>query len=161
MIRSLRARHRAWTLALAILVPIGFAAAIAARPTWPATQMADWWPDAAEAAAAAESRSWRVSSWRVEELDLDLTLAFGPTPGKVTVTVVPGSDARLPSVLIYGSAQAEIGDALPGDARLIGTLAGAEPRSLIVEDEPSIAAVYFYSLAHREVVAAARLATYD
>ncbi|MCP3919664.1 MAG: hypothetical protein GY711_29375 [bacterium] len=149
MIAPLRKRHRRMVNTLAVVLPIGFAAAIAARPSWP-TNDVEWWPGAGIEAGHAGTRTWTVDAL---DLELGLTAAGMARPWS-SLTVRPGTDPRLPDVLVYLAPSASPAESVPEDAHLLGKLAGADARTFTwIGPPPTEGCVYFYSLAHRELVA--------
>lgn len=126
MIRAQRRAHRALFAALALLVPGVLAAALAVRPPRAGGERA--------LAAAAEAPADGVRAW----------LEAG------ALRVALGRDWNEPDVLAYACAAAPEDDALPRDARLLGSIA---PGARLAW--PSGARwLVLYSLAHQRVVGA-------
>jgi hypothetical protein len=145
VIAPLRARHRAMVGALALTLPLGFAAAIGGRvpeaagplPEALAEERAELGPVLREVAAASGGRRF--------ELALDRA-------GVVELAQVSGE--RAPAVLAYWSAGAP-GDELPGDAVLLGSLGeGARRFALPPAAGEGSGTVFVFSLGHGEVLAA-------
>lgn len=150
MIRPLRVRHRVMTGTLAVLVPVGFALAIAARPDLPRDPYVDADRPPADMGGGVPAGS---TVWEVEALSLRVALAPG---SPAVLLLLPYEDPRRADVLVYwsptGAARSE---GIPGGARLLGTLAGARPRRLAfegVEGRPA-GTLLFYSLAEQDLLA--------
>ena len=164
MIAPLRASHRRTVGALAAIVPLAFAAAIAARPKMPvsaADPQLEW---LAEAGLLAESAAADLT---VEALRLRVfvrrTVDLSDPEEEVTpeFVVLPEVDPERPDVLVYWSpaSTAEV-ESIPEDALLLGTLAGSRPRVFLAGRKttwPVGGALLFYSLAHGELLATAAL----
>lgn len=145
MIRRLRRRHRLWTTALAVVVPIGFVAALAARPARPV----------GEAAAGSDMpRARAIADWSSIG-ELPISGAIEPWRGARILALTPREPLARPDLLVYwspgGAPEPPAGGALPPDVVLLGALGEAEERYRL---PPGTAAgtVVIYSLGHHEVV---------
>lgn len=153
MIRPLRARHRAIFAVLAILLPVGLAAALVSRPVDPAL---DELPEPLRDSHLPQGGAvaWSLAGgWEGVPIDAELRVK-----GAARLVVTPVEDPRLPDLLIYwspeGAGQRALAD---GEARLLGRVAGSQPLSLPVPPETVARGGYLllFSLAHGQVVASA------
>jgi hypothetical protein len=151
VIAPLRRRHRLWTGALALLVPAGFALAIARRPPRPElpaipAALLDAAPAGLDALFAAD-----VSVARVR-----MTARVLRGQGRLWLELDPDGDLRQPDVLVYWSPAAETQGRLPADSHLLGRLAGARARRLPLPAAavPGSGQIVLYSLGHQELVGA-------
>ena len=150
MIAPHRSRHRVVFILLALLLPAGFVMALAARPELPTST---------EIPLAADERV--ETGVLVDESDalLDGALVLRVFRGEARrslpiLELEPAGELTLPDALIYWTAGTAT-DALPEDARLVGTIGGLRARRLRlpveVRDGPS--AIVLYSLAHDGILA--------
>lgn len=149
MIRPLRRAHRAASVALALALPLGLAAALMARPDPPAAVLEGLVPPGASGRVVAE--------WEVPELGLAASL-LAEEGGPRWLTLVPADDPREADVLVYWTAAPGAGaEALAAGARLLGTLAGAAPRAFALPPEVAGGRLVLFGLAHQEVLATSAL----
>ena len=154
MIHELRRRHRLWTSALALLLPLGLILGLLSR-TPPAIQ--EDVPQAVLPALADEGRL----VWEREDLwsKAEITTRLRSSASGAAVELAPRVDLRLPDVLVYWSL-ADSDGSLPDDAHLIGRLDGTRPGRFALP--PAAGAgrgrLYLYSLGHQELVDSASLA---
>ncbi len=151
MIAPLRRRHRLWFPILAVVVPILYVLALAARPRPPIAELP------AALAGSVDGELVRET----EDLfgDHPVTTRVRRGDGGWQVELEPAAVIVRPEVLVYWSASAA-GESLPAEAFLLGSLAGVRAR---VFDLPTAALgrdgwLVLYSLGHQEVVGAAELA---
>ena len=148
MIRPLRQRHRAMISALGVLLPVAFAAGIAARRPVPVASVP---PE-----LGGKVRDFAQVVWTKADL----------WPGQAIITILRRDaadsfaaeltlrDLAKPDVLVYWAAGRESArESLPDNARLLGALAAHLPLLLPAEvrDEPGC--FVLYSLANHEIVA--------
>lgn len=145
----LRRRHAAWITALALVLPIAFAAAIATRQVPAVARELAFEP------RAANSPEPLVAGQG--ELTL-LQRADGPRwkarhdATRITIEQLDGNEA--PDLLAYWTPHATSGDKLSPDAVLLGPLHGGERT---FARPAADGALVLFSLAHGEVVARATL----
>ena len=154
MIRELRRRHHRIWLALAVVLPLGYAAALAGRvpvPLDPAEALGP--PDLPGSAVLELSGGW-------EGLPVRGRVFARPDAGP-WLELQPLEDLRQPDLLVYWSALPG-GDGLPEGAYLLGALAGTQRRRFAL---PEAAAggghLLLYSLGHQRRVASAPLPRFD
>lgn len=148
VIRSLRVRHRAIFVLLALLVPAGYAAALLGRRAPPP---ASDWP-ALESPSAPDGEP-RTVLWSTLELLTELRRA---DDGALHVRAQSWSEPAAPALALYWSARAPTDGELPGDARFVGALGGAT-RDFVLRDTPAGGWLVLYSLGHGEVQGALEL----
>ncbi len=150
MIRPLRRRHARAMAGLAVVLPLGFAAALVAREPERTTLL----PEAvAPAGPAIEAPMHAVDdAWG----ELDLGMRVGRTAGRVVVELAPRREVRRPDLLVYWTAAESVGDALPGDAYLLGSL-GERARRYALPARADGGSLVLYGMAHHGVVASAPL----
>ncbi|MEM7518414.1 MAG: hypothetical protein AAF368_16015 [Planctomycetota bacterium] len=158
MIRRLRTAHRVTFLSLGVVLPIGLAFAVLARP-------ADRVPDSQSAELAEKLRPNRPSPQAFEAFELprdhtvpfDLELAFAPdASARDWIAITPLEEPLIADLLVYATSAADSGRAdLPSDVTLIEALNGTERR---VAPWPRDATeLIFYSLAKSTRVGSIRL----
>jgi hypothetical protein len=151
---TLRSRHRLFTTVLAVVVPVGLALALAARPSQPTMERLPVSDGNVDAFTVALGQPEQVA---VEGATLGMTLlTTSPKPAAYAVRIQPdsGRGVRGPDVLVYWSADSAGDDArLPDGAFLLGTLAGGQTRTLPLPASagPGVGRVLFYSLAHQRL----------
>jgi len=143
VIRSLRAQHRAIFVALALLVPAGYAAALLGRRA-PAPPSA--WPETP--VAHGEGGAERLVMWSPIAL---LTRLRRTSDATLVVALESWREPAPPDTLLYWSASAPHDGELPDGARLVGAL-GSAPRELALEDVPEGGWLVLFSLGRGEVV---------
>ncbi len=145
MIAPLRSRHRWLTATLAVAVPVLYIVALAARPGEPVTERLpaalmeapagdvgdDFGELVTEPAVAVRSRTDGSTWW----LELD-----------------PREPIVRPEVLIYWTPSSGAIDRLPGDATLIGGLAGDRARAFALHTALHGAAQHFLLVFGRQVL---------
>ena len=160
MIHALRRRHRLAITALAVLLPIVFAAGLALR-TQPAIM--NPLPAALSQATPGLSRVLTSRGDLLPGLGASVrVLADSVPPSRMTVEITPSVDPHEPDLLVYWSALPDGGtNPLPPDAHLLGSLAGIRPRALPLPDLALTqdGALIVYSLAHGRRLATTPLPT--
>lgn len=155
MIAPLRRRHRLMLTTLAIVVPVGYVVALAARPDAPITP---------ELPTALAGTTVGATAGEVDhdfgELFTDpaIVVRAGSDGSRWWIELDPRSAVSRPEALVYWS-EAPAADRLPEDAYLIGSLAGNRARTftLPVEALGRAGHLVLYSLGHQEVFASASL----
>lgn len=140
MIRALRQRHARIIGILAVVVPLLFLMALAARPNWPTQQVSGtapssggWTAFGSEDSVRALIESKGVRDWL--HLARDETLAR-------------------PDVLVYWAEEAPAKDApFPIDAVLLGPLGDTGTVTFDLPARSTAGTLLLYSLGHREIVA--------
>lgn len=148
MIRSLRARHRAIFVLLAVLVPAGYAAALLGRRAPPP---ASAWPGEGPTGATTGAR--RTVMWSQLEL---LTEIARSDDGVLRVRALSWSEPAPPGLALYWSAGDPAGE-LPDGARFLGAL-GPAAREFELRDVAEGGWLVLYSLGHGESLGALALA---
>ena len=158
MIRRLRTRHRWTAIVLWLLLPAAYGVGLVVRPEDPVGQVS----------AAVRPELGGLSyedGWRFVQLENGSELAMRSiesAQGFVThVELQPETDLKRPDVLVYWSREAAIGAAgLPGDAVLLGSLAGTERRRYPLPSGVAWGegALVLYSLGHQELLSVTFLA---
>ena len=151
MIRPLRQRHRRMVIGLGILLPVAFAAGVAARK--PVLDMA-----ALPSELAAPPQKFAAIEWERPDL-------FTKTPiqvrllresagiGPFAVGFSVANDFVKPDLLVYWVAgNPNITNTLPGDARLLGVFNPSVMLPLPPNAGPGNGVLVLYSLADQEVV---------
>lgn len=160
MIRPLRRRHAALaTVFLALVAPAGLVAGVLTRPE-PA--VAAGLPEALVPADVLPSG--RVDKTAVTVEGVPVTVRTWGTRPERYLQLAPEGDVRVPDVLVYwapgaaGDPPLDPAAAPPEAAVLLGTFAGARPRSYRL---PAAAReggnLVLYSLAHKRGLASAKL----
>ena len=151
MTRNLRRAHLGVQIVLAVLVPLLFLAALFARR-----------PTLEPVATPAELPGGEVivhagDLWRGGPV-LDTRLYRLPT-GRFVLLLDPAAELAVPDPLVYWKAgpALEDTDALPGDAFFVGVIAGADLQRFELPGYTPAGTLFLYSLAHRRMVAVARL----
>jgi hypothetical protein len=152
VIAPLRARHRLWTGALAVAVPVLYVLALAARTEPPAVELP---PALAEDAFGDVLRE-------MDDLFAEHAVATRVRRGSggFQVELEPATAIVAPEVLVYWSPSAAMGDKMPAEAFLLGSLAGTRARAFAL---PAAALgrdgwLLLYSLGHQQVLDAGALA---
>lgn len=156
MIAPLRRRHR-WVIpVLAVVVPVLYVVALAARPDHPAAP-----PLPAE---LDRPMPGQVESEEADLFEHPITTRIRTGRDAVAdaawwVELSPREPLAKPEVLVYWSAAPSGGGQLPADAYLLGALAGTRARAyaLPVEALGRPGRLWLYSLGHQEVVGSAEL----
>jgi hypothetical protein len=161
MIHPLRRRHRRMIAAITIVLPIAFVAGLAVRKPIPATENL---PSALTVLPATS-----FPHLLLEENDLwsDLkitTRVYGDQQPaeRLAVELYPQDYLKIPDLLVYWHHPPSIQtDKLPGDAYLLGALAGTQKLRCILP-EPAMTqdgSLILYSLAHQKIIATTMLPT--
>lgn len=152
MIRPLRQRHRLMVCTLGVLLPIGFAAGIAARKPVPVAATVA--PELTGKATDPAKVAWtKADLWPGQRI---ITSLRREAAGSVAVEFT-FRDLVKPDVLVYWAAGKEAdGEGLPDNARLLGALASRTPLSLPTDVRGEAGQFVLYSLADHEVVAASK-----
>ena len=151
MIAPLRRRHRWLTASLALVVPVLYVVALAARPGEPVVEELP--------APLAEAAGGQV------EQDLGELFGDPAVAGRSRsdgydwwLELTPAEPIAQPEVLVYWS-RSEVEGGLPEEAYLLGGLAGDRTRTWRLPHEilGLSGTLVLYSLGHQEVVASASL----
>jgi hypothetical protein len=150
MIAELRRVHRFSSVALAVAVPVVFAAAIGARPDAPVNASL---PSVAHDPYA---RATHPLAWSRPDIRAELVLAADDSS---TVSIDASSLAVEPTVLVYWLETGETSEP-PAAGRLLGAVRGTGPQTIALPAGAALrgGSVALYSLAHEEVVATAMIA---
>lgn len=160
MIRRLRARHRAWTLVLALALPIGVAAALTLRPKLP---LALEIPSARAERATIGPIVARDDLFASSRIRARLWSEPGePANGSSIVRVLeltPEHDFARPDLLVYWSPAAPESDAPATGSILLGSLGGTQARRMKLPENARNARGWLciYSVVEPEIVASAVL----
>ena len=152
MIRPLRQKHRVMVCTLGVLLPVAFAAGIAARR-----------PVSAAASVPSQLTGKTIDFGQVVWMKEDLwpnqrivTRLRRDATGSMAVELIC-RDLVKPDVLVYCAAGKDtVVESLPEHARLIGALSNGAPLSIPVDLRGEIGRFVLYSLADHEVVAGSR-----
>jgi hypothetical protein len=127
MISPLRRRHRHVMLGLAVVLPLGFATALASRPA-PAVQ--ESLP--AELAGREPATTFAVRAERASlSRELPIALALGDAaPGLAAVRIDSRGAPFVPDALVYWSAAPSSAGALPAQSFLLGAVPENDVRVL-------------------------------
>lgn len=158
MIAALRRRHRVMFAVLAPTVLASVVVAVGARPDRPASSVTPRELLGQLPQDLSPEPAYRLTSGLAfgAELRVGVDVAFGADPrGSRFVDVSPHGDPALPDVLVYAADPSAGGDGLPGDAVLLGTLAGAAPLRFALPDGlPEEPLILLYSLGDQQIVGA-------
>ena len=154
MIRPLRSRHRAIIAVLAVVVPLVFVLGLLARQPIPAVNETT---TAVRPTLPAGLVEVSVSDDAWAGLPVRTTwLEDGGVPPRRAVKLELLEELGRPDLLVYWSEGPAPGDALPGDALLLGAIADGQARAWTL---PGAAGgdgrLILYSLARHEVVGVA------
>jgi len=157
MIRPLRVRHRRMIVLLAVALPLLVAAGLLARRPIPRMERL---PEGLVSAAADSSAigSPRVTSW--DGGSLRASLRSGVDDARPVVSIELLQELERPDLLVYWSGDIDaVSEGVPGDAELLGRLAGRHPIvfELPVEASDSEGRLILYSPTHDEFVTSFRL----
>ncbi len=151
MIRPLRKRHARVMRVLAVVLPVGFVAALLAREE---PQVSGRLPDEGPILEAPMRTEQRVFA------GLDILTRVGRTEGRTVVELEPREELRVPDLIVYWTstvAPTDAGDdALPSDAHLLGAL-GEHARRFALPRNASGGSLVLYDMGNSEVVAMAPL----
>lgn len=152
MIRPLRQRHRAIVCTLGVLLPVVFAAGIAARR--PAPVAASLPAELATKATDFGNVVWtRADVWPDQRI---ITRLRRDANGAIAVDLMSRDPAR-PDVLVYWTPGKEAAsDRLPDNARLLGVLSEHTPLPIPDDVRGKPGRFVLYSLANNEVVTASK-----
>ncbi len=149
MISRLRSRHLRVLAALALLLPVGFAAGLLARTEIPSTDG----PAPGQSVVQSGHLLWESATLWGELPIVTRRLAGGPPPGGNSIELEVGDDLRRPDLLLYWSLSGVEGDGIPADAYLLGTVGGSGlHRFDVPEGRRDTGDLVLYSLAHQEIV---------
>lgn len=155
MIAPLRRAHRLTFRVLAIALPVGIFCAIDARPQLPSSPRV--------AGVSPSTRGSGISAPPLTdpglaslELEDGSRLELRRAASELGVTPV-GHSPSLPTLLLYLCPALPEGDALPADARLVGSLGGPDRRLFDLGEDSVRGEVLVYSLAHQRIVGHAAL----
>ena len=157
MIRPLRVRHRIIFLTLAAALPVAYAAGLLSRrpiaimPSLPAALS-----DSTESGASGD---WIEGLWG--DLPLNTRIVSGSDGARIVLA--PRRPIKRPSLLLYWTPLSDLprGQGFPSSSVLLGAFSGVRIQAFPSPDwgDRASGTLFLYSLAHREVVAAARLPT--
>ena len=151
MIRPLRQRHRVMVCTLGMVLPVAFAAGMAARKPVPVAATVPLGL-AGKAADSGKVVLTKADIWPDQRI---ITSLRRDAAGSVAVEL-SFRDLVKPDVLLYWAAGKEgmPADALPETARLLGALSNGAPLPIPAEARGEAGRFILYSLADHEVVAA-------
>ena len=151
MIQPLRTGHRLVMFTLAAALPVLFVAGLVARksPT-PANEAVRWEGDGGSQVQWQSATPFRLGS-------TEATIRESADGRWLEIRL--SADPLTPDLLVYWSAIAPSGDALPPDSHLLGTPAGqrAQRMQLPASARQSGGYVMVYSLAHQSLAGSVRL----
>ena len=152
MNRRLRTRHRRAVLAMALALPIGMSAAIAARVNELDTE--DTPAFVAGPARPAGDSVDLSGAWQSVAIE---TLLWRETPQGATLELRPVTDLLAPDVLLYWNASAS--DEVSDTSVQLGRLSGEEARRFVLPEQfaTTPGSLVLYSLAHGRVLGSAQL----
>jgi hypothetical protein len=152
MIRPLRQKHRAVVCALAVVIPVGFAAGLAARR--PVPIMAAVSPSLVANPQNFGKIVWtKADVWPGQRIVTSLRKNAAGA-GAVELTV---RDLERPDVLVYWAAGNDMAvESLPENAHLLGSLSNHAPLAIPAEARRAAGRFVLYSLADHEVVAVSK-----
>ena len=149
MIRPLRQRHRVVVCALGVLLPLAFAAGLAARKPLPIAK-------SLPSELTGKAKDFGHVLWTKADLwpgQLIITSLRRDAAGSVGVALM-FRDLVKPDLLIYWASGKETAiEGLPETARLLGALSDGTPLSFPPEARGEAGRFVLYSLADHEVVA--------
>lgn len=159
MIRSLRQRHRSIWIVLLVLLPAGFVAGIAMRrdvATAPPPESLSAEPPGDWRSAGTLEQFWPELGVNAHLFDVSSTADTPPGRG---IALSGPSALGIADPLLYWSATAPSGAALPADAHLLGSITmPVSPRFPLPSQATDTAGnLIVYSMGHQEVVATAPL----
>ena len=149
MIRPLRQRHRLIVCTLGVLLPVAFAAGLAARKSVPVATTVS--PGLAGQANGFGRVLWtKADIWPGQRI---ITILRRDATGSVAVELM-FRDLAKPDVLVYWAAGNESAvEGLPDNARLLGALSNRAPLRIPADVRGEVGRFVLYSLADHEVVA--------
>lgn len=155
MIRPLRQRHRTMVCTLGVLLPIAFAAGLAARKPVPVAATVP--SGLADQANDFGRVVWtRTDLWPGQRI---VTSLRRNAAGSVAVELIV-RDLAKPDVLVYSAAGKDTAvEGLPDNARLLGALSNRAALPIPADARGETGRLVLYSLADQEVVAASRAFT--
>jgi len=152
MIRPLRQRHRVIVCTLGVLLPVAFAAGLAARKPVPAVANVPF-------ELASQRNDFGKVVWTKTDIwpgQHIVTSLRQDAAGSVAVELM-FRDLAKPDVLVYWAAGKETAvPGLPDNARLLGALSNRLPLPIPADVRGEIGRFVLYSLADHEVVAASK-----
>lgn len=151
MIRPLRQRHRRMAAVIGVLLPVAFAAGIAARK--PAPTVATLPTALARTAQHFEALEWeRADLFTKTPIQIRL-LRESASMGHFAVMLAVAKDFVKPDLIVYWVAGSpSITDMLPNNARLLGALSSSVALSLPPDAASGSGVLILYSLADQELV---------
>ena len=151
MIRPLRQRHRRIVAVIGVLLPVAFAAGIAARK--PAPTVASLPKALARTSQHFEAVEWeRADLFTKTPIQIRL-LRESAGVGHYAVTLSVAKDFVKPDLIVYWVAGSpSITDTLPDNARLLGAFNSSVALSLPPEVISGSGVLILYSLADQEIV---------
>ncbi|MBI5385603.1 MAG: hypothetical protein HZA90_13070 [Verrucomicrobia bacterium] len=157
MIRPLRQRHRVIFCALALVLPLAFAAGVAARK--PVPVMA-----ALPSAVGGERPQFDSTIWERDDLwtqpPMRARLLAGKT-NRLAVELIAARDIARADVIVYWvPGDPKLNDALPDNAVFLGAFTRNGPLPLPAEAAQQAGSLILYSLADHEIVARSKPLTF-
>lgn len=151
MIRPLRERHRIVATTLALVLPVGFVAAIAARRDAPRSET--WQTGATIVDEPGPGAQWIPLSGSAD-FELHWKTGRASDGSGRLLALWPQQDPRRPQVLVYRTKQRQDSEQLPEDAVLLGALAGTEVRRFPIAEAAMAfdGRLLLYSLGHQEII---------
>ena len=151
MIRPLRQRHRRMMTIIGVLLPIAFAAGIAARR--PAPTVATLPTALATTQRHFEAVEWERADLFTKTLIQVRLLRESAGAGHFAVEFSAARDFVKPDLIVYWVAGSPNNtDRLPDNARLLGAFNSSVALSLWLDAQPGSGVLMLYSLADQEVV---------
>ena len=152
MIAPLRRRHRWMTATFAVVVPVLYVVALAARPDEPVVARL---PAALAEAAAGEA----IDDFGELLADPAVVVRSRSDGSSWWIELDPSGPIARPEVLVYWSRSSATAGRLPEDAYLIGSLAGDRARAFKLPEAAlgRAGTLVLYSLGHQETVASTRV----
>jgi len=150
MIQPLRAVHRRAWVALALMLPAIVLIGLGARPP-------RLTPSAQAARVPTTAHVARESSnlWQKHAIQSKF-YSTSDRPQDIYVVLQPAEELNEPDLLLYWASDAPQGNALPGNAQLVGTFTTGKAYLLLLNEMPAGHLVLF-SPAHQTVVDYARV----
>lgn len=149
MIRRLRKQHLASFGLLACVLPVGIALALTSRQAVPASPSSVAEYGIANAPSDVPARDL---AFEAGPLSLRLRLWSAAAGRGRILELTPQRDPEQPDLLVYW-ADSQATNELPKSCVLLGSLAGTQVRRFELPAEVRAGRLYFYSLAHQELVA--------
>jgi hypothetical protein len=151
MIRSLRQRHRQVVAVLGVMLPIAFAAGLAARK--PAPKMASWPNGFSAKTIPFQNQEWRRTDLFTKSPVQVRLLRQHPDSGAFAIAFTTSADFLKPDLLVYWAAGTPaISDAVPNDSVLLGQFSTNADLPLPANTTATSGVLILYSLGDHAVV---------